>query len=180
MWCAAAWPGRVHAEESWRSSLMSKRLAALVALLCLAAISPGASQDKPLPTTTIVIETSHGPHAFHVEIAADPASQERGLMFRKQMAPDAGMIFDFHRPQMEYFWMKNTVLPLDLIFIRQDGTISSIAPQAVPYSTTTIPSVEPVRAVLELNGGRAEALGIEPDQVVHAAIFGNALPAHPR
>ena len=96
-------------------------------------------------------------------------------MFRKQLAPDAGMLFDFHTPQMVYFWMKNTVLPLDMIFIRPNGTISSIAPNAVPFSTSTIPSIEPVRAVLELNGGRTSTLGIEPDQVVHNAIFRNAI-----
>jgi uncharacterized membrane protein (UPF0127 family) len=72
--------------------------------------------------------------------------------------------------------MKDTVLPLDLIFIRQNGTISSIAPAAVPFSEVTIPSAEPVRAVLEINAGRAAQLGIEPDQHVHNVIFGNALP----
>jgi len=159
---------------------MSRPIAALAVLTCLALTAPAAGQDKPLSTTTLVIETTHGPHTFRVEIAADAASQERGLMYRKQMAPDVGMVFDFHRPQMEAFWMKNTVLPLDMIFIRQNGTISSIAPDAVPFSTTTIPSVEPVRAVLELNGGRAAALGIEPDQVVHNAMFGNALPGQPK
>jgi uncharacterized membrane protein (UPF0127 family) len=157
---------------------MLKRLAVTAAMFGLALVPAAADDQKPLPVTTVVIDTDHGPHTFRVEVAADPASQERGLMYRKQMAPDAGMIFDFHQPQMEYFWMKNTVLPLDMIFIRANGTISSIAPNAVPFSTTTIPSIEPVRAVLELNGGRAAQLGIEPDQVVHNAIFGNALPAH--
>lgn len=135
--------------------------------------------DKPLPTTTVVVDTDHGRQTFHVEIAADQASQERGLMYRRQMAPDAGMLFDFHRPQWETFWMKNTILPLDMIFIRQDGAISSVAPNAVPYSTTSIPSAEPVRAVLEINGGRAAALDIQPGQTVHNAIFGNALPGQP-
>jgi uncharacterized membrane protein (UPF0127 family) len=155
---------------------MLKYLSVLAAALLLA--SSAWAQDKPLPVTTVVIDTDHGPHTFRVEVAADEPSQSRGLMFRKQMAPDVGMLFDFHRPQMEIFWMKNTILSLDLIFIRQDGTISSIAPYAVPYSTTSIPSAEPVRAVLEINGGRASALGIEPDQRVHNAIFGNASAAH--
>ena len=153
---------------------ISKPLAALAASLCLAFGSIAAAQDKPLPVTSLVIDTDHGPHTFRVEIAADQPSQEKGLMFRKQMPPDSGMLFEFSKPEMEYFWMKNTILPLDIIFIRANGTISSIAPNAVPYSTTTIPSVEPVRAVLELNGGRAAQLGIEPDAVVHHAFFGNA------
>jgi uncharacterized membrane protein (UPF0127 family) len=129
-----------------------------------------------LPLTTVVIDSDHGPVTFKVEIASDSASQERGLMYRTKMAADAGMLFDFHRSQYENFWMKNTVLPLDIIFIRQNGTISSIAAKAIPYSETTIPSAEAVRAVLEINGGRAAALGIEPDQRVHNAIFGNPLP----
>lgn len=155
---------------------MRKILAALAAVIALSVPPAFAAEQKPLPRTTVYIDTPQGPHAFRVEIAADPASQELGLMYRKQMAPDEGMLFDFHYPQMEAFWMKNTVLSLDLIFIRKDGTISSIAPRATPFSTTTIPSAEPVLAVLEINGGRAEALGIEPDAVVHHALFGNALP----
>lgn len=126
--------------------------------------------------TTVVIDTEHGPTKFQAEVAADPASQEKGLMFRKALAPDAGMLFDFHTPEFQTFWMKNTVIALDMIFIRSDGTISSIAPNAVPYSETPIPSYEPVRAVLEINGGRAAQLGILPGEHVHAAIFGNALP----
>ncbi len=159
---------------------MLKCASAFAALLVLASASSAWPQDKPLPVGTIVVDTDHGPHSFRVELATDEPSQERGLMFRKALAPDAGMLFDFHRPQMETFWMKNTVLPLDIIFIRADGSISSIAPDAVPYSTTSVPSAEPVRAVLEINGGRAAALGIEPDQHVHFAIFGNASakPAH--
>ncbi len=92
-------------------------------------------------------------------------------MFRKTMAADAGMLFDFHQDAMLTFWMKDTVLPLDIIFIRRDGTISSIAGNAVPFSESPIPSSEPVRAVLELNAGRAKALGIEPGDKVHGAIF---------
>jgi uncharacterized membrane protein (UPF0127 family) len=153
---------------------MFKPFAAMAASIMIALGSSAAAQDKPLPVTSIVISTDHGPHTFRVEIAADHASQEQGLMFRKEMAPDVGMLFEFPKPELQAFWMKNTILPLDIIFIRANGTISSIAPNAVPYSTTTIPSIEPVRAVLELNGGRAAQLGIEPDDVVHHAFFGNA------
>jgi uncharacterized membrane protein (UPF0127 family) len=154
-----------------RKALLTPVLIA-VSLFCGAA----GSAPAPLPLTTVVIDSDHGPVTFKVEIASDSASQERGLMYRTKMAADAGMLFDFHRSQYENFWMKNTVLPLDIIFIRQNGTTSSIAAKAVPYSETTIPSAEAVRAVLEINGGRAAALGIEPDQRVHNAVFGNALP----
>jgi len=95
-------------------------------------------------------------------------------MFRKTLAPDAGMLFDFHNDVMTAFWMKNTILPLDIIFVRADGTISSIAANAVPFSEASIPSSEPIRAVLEINAGRAKALGIEPGDKVHSEIFHNA------
>ena len=156
---------------------MPNRAFAAVVLACAlpfsAAAVPSSSNDK-LPVTTVVIDSEHGPARFQAELAADPASQEKGLMFRKSLAPDAGMLFDFHTPDFQTFWMKNTVIPLDMIFIRDDGTISSIAPDATPYSETPIPSYEPVRAVLEINGGRAAQLGILPGEHVHNPIFGNA------
>jgi|HubBroStandDraft_5_1064220.scaffolds.fasta_scaffold153860_2 uncharacterized membrane protein (UPF0127 family) len=124
-----------------------------------------------LPSTTIAVHTAKGSDTFKVEVAGDHASQEKGLMFRKTMAPNAGMLFDFHTTVMTTFWMKNTILPLDIIFIRSDGTISSIAGNAVPYSEAPIPSSEPIRAVLEINGGRAKALGIEPGDKVSGSIF---------
>lgn len=142
----------------------------------LAANTASASSKAALPLDTVIIDAVGGPVRFSTEVVADEASQEKGLMYRTRLAPDAGMLFDFHVPEPQTFWMKNTVLPLDMIFIRADGTISSIAPDAVPYSETPIPSTEPVRAVLEINAGRAAALGIEPGQRVHSAIFGNALP----
>ena len=81
------------------------------------------------------------------------------------------MLFDFHSPVLISLWMKNTILPLDMLFIRSDGTISSIAPDTVPYSTDSVPASEPVLAVLEINAGRARALGILPGEKVHGAIF---------
>ena len=151
--------------------------AAIICLVPLAAASaPGVDATAKLPLSTVVIDSGHGTMRFQVELAADPASQEKGLMFRTRLAPDAGMLFDFHAPDFQTFWMKNTAIPLDMIFIRADGIISSIAANATPYSETPIPSHEPVRAVLEINGGRAAQLGIEAGQRVHNAIFGNMLP----
>jgi uncharacterized protein len=156
---------------------MSRRVFAAALIACLlpfdAYAAPNKGDDK-LPMTSLVIDSEHGPVKFQAEVAADPASQEKGLMFRKSLAPDAGMLFDFHTADFQTFWMKNTVIPLDMIFIRADGTISSIAPNATPYSETPIPSYDPVRAVLEINGGRAAQLGIEPGEHVHNAIFSNA------
>jgi uncharacterized membrane protein (UPF0127 family) len=155
---------------------MRARFLLAIALFVLAGCSRPAAETSPigLPMETIVIDTDHGPATFQVEIAADNASRERGLMFRKTMEPDHGMLFDFKVTEGVAFWMKNTILPLDMIFIREDGTISSVAPDATPYSTLEIPSAEPIRAVLELNAGRAAALDIVPGDVVHAKPFGNA------
>jgi len=110
---------------------------------------------------TITFATKTGPHPFKVEVAADDESREIGLMFRKAMAPDAGMLFDFHTQQEVSFWMENTILPLDMLFVRADGTIARVKENAVPYSRETIPSGAPVQFVIELNAGRAQALGIK-------------------
>jgi len=143
----------------------------LVALVGCAADGP----QPPLPVSPLSVGTAHGPVHFRVELASSGTEHEAGLMFRTAMAPDAGMLFDFHRPTSVAFWMKNTILPLDMIFIRSDGTISTIHARAVPGSETPIYSAEPIRAVLEINAGRAEALGIEPGDRVQHAIF----PARP-
>lgn len=147
------------------------------------ALSVGAHADpqppaKPLPHTVLVIDTAAGEAKFDVEVAADWRSQEYGLMNRKSLPRHTGMIFDFHTPSMASFWMKNTLISLDMIFIRQDGTISSVAPDAVPMSLTSIPSTEPIRAVLEIGGGEAAKMGIYPGQKVHNAIFGDAVKTH--
>ena len=117
-------------------------------------------------TVPLSIATSSGRHDFKVEVARSPEEQERGLMFRSHLAPDAGMVFPMEPPRNASFWMKNTVIPLDLIFIRPDGSIARIAADAVPYSLSPIDSGEPVSAVLEIAGGRAAALGIVEDDKV--------------
>ena len=150
---------------------MHRSLVVVAALIVFAGCSGATPPATPLPVTTVTVDSDHGPIKFKVEVAGDQQSQEYGLMNRKTMAPDARMLFDFHRPQCQIFWMKDTILSLDIIFIRSDGSISSIAASAVPYSTTQIPSMEPVRAVLELIGGRSAALGIVPGDKVHGAIF---------
>lgn len=152
--------------------------AILFAFLLFSCASVTAGPAKPLPRTSLTINTAQGLVRFLVEVAADSSSQERGLMYRKSLAPNAGMLFDFHQPQPVTFWMRNTIIPLDMLFIRANGTISTIHANAVPYSETPIPSAEPVRAVLEINGGRAKALGIEPGDRVQGAIFQNEAEGH--
>lgn len=99
-------------------------------------------------------------------------------MYRRGMQPDHGMLFDFEREQMVAFWMKNTPLPLDMLFIDDAGTVVQVSPDAVPYSEMPIPSAQPVRAVLELNAGTARRLGIAPGAKVEHPIF-TAAPATP-
>lgn len=153
------------------------RLLRIAVVSGLAASSLGAAPEQPhLPRSTIIIDATTGPAHFAVEVAGDTESRMQGLMFRKHLDPNAGMLFDFHGNYPQAFWMKNTILPLDMIFIRADGTISSIASHTVPFSEQPVISKEPVRAVLEINAGRSDALGIAPGQTVHGSIFTHASP----
>jgi uncharacterized protein len=122
---------------------------------------------------TIEIVSSSGVHAFSVELATNDAERERGLMFRKDLPEGHGMLFDFQQDQPVAFWMHNTYIPLDMIFIRGDGRILHIAEEAKPLSDNLIPSGGPVRAVLEVIGGTARNLGIAPGDRVTGAFFGS-------
>jgi uncharacterized protein len=113
----------------------------------------------------LTIRSKTGTHRFIVEIAATPDQQERGLMFRRSLAGDRGMIFPYEPSQEVAFWMKNTLIPLDIVFIRSDGTIVRIT-KAEAMDLTPLPSGEPITAVLEIRGGRAAELGIEAGDIV--------------
>lgn len=126
-----------------------------------------------MDTASLVIQTRDGARQrFEVEVARTPEEHEHGLMFRDSMAADHGMLFDFGDPQPVAFWMKNTKLPLDMLFIGADGRVAGISIDAVPYSEEPIPSPGPVRAVLEVNAGTARRLGIRPGDKVSGSIFG--------
>lgn len=145
-----------------------------IAALTVAALSLAAAPaPAPLPHSIVTIDTPNGAARFRVEVASETAARMRGLMYRTQMGPDAGMLFAFPGDHFQAFWMKNTILPLDMIFIRADGTISSVATHTVPYSEQPVMSQEPVRAVLEINAGRSDALGIRAGEKVHNRIFRN-------
>jgi len=133
--------------------------------------APIAARTEQLSTLEII--TASGVHAFSVELATTEAERERGLMFRKELPEGHGMLFDFHQEQPVSFWMHNTYIPLDMIFIRGDGRILRIAENAQPMSDRLIPSGGPVRAVLEVIGGTAGRLGIAPGDRVISPIFGN-------
>ena len=145
-------------------------------LIMLPACSPQAAEDSAAPAPQqaavhpesglevipLTITTLAKTHRFRVEVARTPEEQAKGLMFRAAMAPDEGMLFPYDPPRVLSFWMKNTVLSLDLIFIGPDHRVINVAANAVPYSEAPITSDAPAIATLELNAGRAAALGIVP------------------
>jgi len=164
---------------------IGRRAAALVVLALawglLAAAPAEAWQARPKPAApasspagkldTVEILTSRGRVKFTVELAVTRAEQARGLMFRKSLAPDRGMLFPYNPPQRAAFWMKNTLIPLDILYIGPDGRVLSIARNAVPHDETPIPSGGVVGGVLEIPGGRAAQLGILPGDRVLNKIF---------
>jgi uncharacterized membrane protein (UPF0127 family) len=131
-----------------------------------AVAAPAVHPESGLPVVPLTITHAGRRHAFRVEVARSMPDQAKGLMFRTSMGADEGMIFPMDPPRQAAFWMKNTVIPLDIIFIGTDHRILNIAANAVPYSETPLPSAGKVSGVLELNGGRAAALGIGPGDEV--------------
>ena len=154
----------------WSVRLAASLFATLAACLLLGAAAPAAAAGQ----STIEIVSKSGVHAFSVELASNDAERERGLMFRKELPEGTGMLFDFEREAPVAFWMHNTFIPLDMIFIRADGSILRIAENAEPLSDRLIPSGGPVRAVLEVIGGTARKLGIAPGDRVESPIFKNS------
>lgn len=151
-------------------------LATLLALPLARADADEPTQAQPvLPKEKLVIETRDGKrHTFEVEMALTEAQQRVGLMFRKSVPPDGGMLFDWGTPRSVPMWMENTLVPLDMVFINADGTIRAIAENTVPQSLANIPSHGPVRATLELAGGTTARLNIIVGDKVLQRIFGNA------
>jgi len=141
------------------------------ALALVVTLAPAWTPARALDRNTVEIATKSGVHVFTVEIADNEAAREKGLMFRKSLPPGHGMLFDFHREAPVGFWMKNTYIPLDMIFIRGNGVIANIAENAKPMSETVIPSDGPVLAVLEVAGGTARKLGIVPGDRAANPIF---------
>jgi uncharacterized membrane protein (UPF0127 family) len=121
---------------------------------------------------TLTIETAKGLFEFAVEVADTDEAREQGLMFRKRLPEGAGMLFNFWAERPVIFWMKNTYVPLDLIFIRADGTVESVG-KGVPLSEELVPSQGPVLAVLEVIAGTAEKIGLKPGDKVRHPIFAN-------
>lgn len=144
----------------------------VLALFLVLLAGPALAQPVTFPKDMLTVETSAGArHRFNIELATSPQQIAQGLMYRRQMAPDAGMLFIFERPDPAVFWMKNTFIPLDMIFIGVDGRILNIAERTIPQSETPVPASGPTRAVLEVNGGTSARLGIKPgDRVRHSSL----------
>lgn len=137
----------------------------LVTLLLFSAAIAGAQELPPLDESfdrgVLVIDAENACHRFHIYLARTRAEQRRGLMFVRDLAPTAGMLFVYREPAYLSMWMKNTFIPLDILFIRSDGSVSSIGYDAEPQSLQSIAALEPVRYVLELNAGIAEKYSID-------------------
>ena len=149
----------------------------LAATVALCVVSPALAE---LPVQRLEIDTASGPHMFKVELASTEAERATGLMNRRVMAKDRGMLFDFHTQQPVIFWMKDTYIPLDMIFVSQDGHVVSVKHDAKPLDESMIPSGGPALGVVELNAGVADAIGVKAGDTVKHPMFNNvaAKPAH--
>ncbi len=160
---------------------MKRFLRLVITVFILALPAPlsglGAEAQETFRWEDLVIVTkaevtgTGGRHSFRVEIADTPSKRAQGLQGRESLSPGTGMLFDFKSPQPVFFWMKNTPVPLDMIFIGANGRIINIARRTTPLSLTVIPSAEPARAVLEIPGGQAGRLGIVKGDRVEHRIF---------
>lgn len=152
-----------------RALLLAAALSASALPACKGPEAKAETLISPLEPLTIT--TASGVHRFQVEIADDETERQNGLMWRESLAPGRGMLFDFKAEAPRSFWMKNTLIPLDIIYIAADGTVVSIAPMATPKSEAPIPSHGEALGVLEIAGGRAGELGVKPGDKVGHRIF---------
>lgn len=137
------------------------------AAILLAAMPLGAAAEAPCAPDRISLRGDWGEAAFSVEVADDARERAQGLMHREVMSQGAGMLFVYERPQEVAFWMRNTLIPLDMIFADAQGVVGYVHHDAVPLDETPIPGGEDVQYVLEINAGLADALGITPGSELH-------------
>ena len=154
--------------------VLSRRVVLLTAGL-LAFSSTARADLVTFSKSKLVITTGKGQFPFDIELALTPPQMAQGLMYRRTLASDAGMLFDYGDPQPIAMWMKNTFIPLDMVFVGKDGKVVDLHERAVPMSLDTIESKVPAKAVIELNAGTIARLGIQIGDTVHYTSFGNAL-----
>ena len=153
--------------------ILPRLFAVFLAVALFAWPDVGGAGGPSFETSQLSIDTARGRFIFTVEMAVTEDQRILGLQKRAQLRRNAGMLFDYHRPRLVAMWMKNTYLPLDILFIDVTGRIVNIAHDTTPGSLRSIHSAGPVRAVLEINGGIANKLGIRPgDKVLHPVFLG--------
>ncbi|WP_420550042.1 DUF192 domain-containing protein [Curvivirga sp.] len=146
---------------------------AFVLLVSIFMISSSFADEVIFEKDTVIINTKNGAVSFEMEIASDYEQRKQGLMYRTELADGKGMLFDYGFPYEAAMWMKNTLIPLDMLFVRSDGKIAYIHHRAIPGDLTAISAGEPVRAVIELAGGQAKAKKIKVGDYVDYEIFTN-------
>jgi uncharacterized membrane protein (UPF0127 family) len=154
--------------------MMIGRMLAMASLATALAAAAANAELQTFGRDELTIESGGEAHRFTVELAVTPEQRGQGLMYRERLPAEAGMLFLYPTEQMISMWMKNTLIPLDMLFIAEDGRIIHIAERAIPGSLATISSGQPARAVLELNGGTAARLDIAPGDRVLYETFGTA------
>jgi uncharacterized membrane protein (UPF0127 family) len=142
----------------------------LIALFLLLPALPAVALEN-FTTSELTVITAGGPQKFKIELALSDAQMEQGLMFRRSLAPDAGMLFDFKRPTTVTMWMKNTFIPLDMLFLDEHGQIIDIHERAVPQSLDIIAAKGAARYVIELNGGTVARLSIKTGDTTTSPYF---------
>ncbi|MBC7952830.1 MAG: DUF192 domain-containing protein [Rhodospirillaceae bacterium] len=149
--------------------VMAAVLALALVPLCQGVAQAQGQGISSFPRSKVEIVTPSGArHGFTVEVATTYEQLSQGLMYRRTMAADAGMLFDFGEDKPVSMWMKNTLIPLDMVFVARDGRVLGVAQRTVPGSLEVISSPGPVRGVLEINGGTADRLGIRAgDRLIH-------------
>ncbi|MFG1423724.1 DUF192 domain-containing protein [Roseixanthobacter liquoris] len=157
---------------TWAGPLLPARVLSACAALLLALIAGlSFAQAADAPLEALEIATRKGVVVLEVEVARTEQQRETGLMYRKELPERQGMLFDFGKSEPVYMWMKNTFIPLDMLFVREDGTIARIEEMTTPFSTRTISSGEPVKVVVEISGGAAKRLGIAPGDRLSTSLF---------
>ena len=143
------------------------------ALLVFGALLPGAAAvaGQTFPTEIVKVKTASGEFFFKTEIATTLAQRQQGLMFRKTMAPDNAMVFQWRRPQLVSMWMKNTYIPLDMVFIRSSGQVANIAANTIPHDLTPVSSCGAVIAVMELRAGTAARINLRPGDMIFLPVY---------
>jgi uncharacterized membrane protein (UPF0127 family) len=156
-----------------RAALKAGLFASGTWVLTLVCAGQGRADDA---LQKLEIDTASGPHVFNVEVVRTPAERERGLMDRRTMPQDRGMLFDFQTEQPVIFWMKDTYIPLDMIFVAQNGRVVGIKHDAKPMDETLIPSGAPALGVIELNGGVTNTIGLKIGDMVKNPLFHAPVP----